>query len=95
MKEAYENSIAVIRLPLHDATGATIIETLSMGRTMIASGTKFPFCKIVNNYNDLKNHLENVINDPILNEESSKFVHETYNNSEFADDLIKICKDVI
>ena len=95
MKEIYENSIAVIRLPVHDATGATIIETLSMGRTMIASATKFPFCKIVNNYEDLKNHLENVIANPILDEDASKYVHETYNNGQLADEFINICKKLV
>lgn len=95
LKECYENSIAVIRLPLHDATGATIIETLSMGRTMIASGTNFPFCKIVNNFDDLKNHVKDVLNNPTLNAESSQYVHDVYNNSKFADDLIKICKNII
>ena len=95
MKKIYENSIAVIRLPLHDATGATIIETLSMGRTMIASATKFPFCKIVNNYEDLKKHLENVIANPILDDDASKYVHATYNNGKLAEELINICKKLV
>lgn len=95
MKDIYQNAIAVVRLPRHDATGATIIETLSMGRTMIASGTQFPFCKIVNNYDEAKYHLQDIITNPILNEDASKFVHEKYNNSKLADDLIKICTELV
>jgi hypothetical protein len=95
MKKIYENSLAVIRLPLHDATGATIIEALSMGRTMISSATQFPFCKIVNNYNELKQFVENTINNPKLNENASKFVHDHYNNSRLTADLIKICLKLI
>jgi len=95
MEGLYHDVIAVIRLPKHDATGATIIETLSMGRTMIASGTNFPFCKIVNKFEDAKNYLEEIIQKPILNKEASEYVHKNYNNSKLADDLIKICKNLI
>jgi len=95
MEALYKDVIAVIRLPRHDATGATIIETLSMGRTMIASATNFPYCKKVYTFQDAKNHLKEIIQKPILNIEASKFVHKNYNNAKLADDLIKICKSLL
>jgi len=95
MKKIYESSLAVIRLPKHDATGATIIETLSMGRVMIASETNFPYCEIINNYDELKQCVEKIIKNPKLNIDGSQYVHENYNNSRLANELIKICTDLI
>ncbi|MBI3622784.1 hypothetical protein HY212_01720 [Candidatus Pacearchaeota archaeon] len=95
MEEIYAQVIAVIRLPIHDATGATIIEALSMGRTVIASATDFPYCKIVKNFEDAKKYLSEVIANPSLNVEGSVYVHKKYNNSKFADALIQIYKNLL
>jgi len=90
MEDIYKQVLAVIRLPIEDTTGATIIETLSMGRTMIASATTFPYCKIVKNYEDLKLHLEGVLKNPTLNIKGSEYVHKIYNNEKLTNELITI-----
>jgi len=95
MEDVYSQVRAVIRLPLHDATGATIIETLSMGRTMIASATDFPHCKIVHNFDDAKKFLREALDNPILNTEGSDYVHKYYDNSKLTDELINICKKLV
>lgn len=95
MEEIYDQVRGVIRLPKHDATGATIIETLSMGRTMIASATNFPHCKIVKTYEDAKKHLKEVIENPTLNMDGAEYVHKNYNNEKFVDSLITIYKKLI
>jgi hypothetical protein len=90
MAEIYEQVVTVIRLPIKDATGVTIIETLSMGREMIASSTTFPFCKIVNSYDDLYKHLLNILKNPTLQNDASEFIHKNYNNKKFVNQLISI-----
>ena len=90
MEEIYKKVLAVIRLPIKDTTGVTIIETLSMGRTMIASATTFPYCKIVKNYQDLKLHLKEVLQNPTLNIKGSEYVHQTYDNEKLTNELIAI-----
>ena len=94
MKKIYEDVISVIRLPKKDTTGSTIIETLSMGRTMLASATNFPFCNVVKNYDDLRNHLVKIIENPVLNKKGSDYVHQNYNNDVLAEQLIKIYRDL-
>lgn len=90
MEDIYKQVLAVIRLPIEDTTGVTIIETLSMGRTMIASATTFPYCKIVKNYEDLKLHLIEVLQNPTLNTKGSEYVHKIYDNDKFTNELITI-----
>lgn len=92
MEELYNKVMAVIRLPLHDATGATIIETLAMGRTMIASATDFPYCKIVKTFDDAKNYVNQIISKPILNKEASDYVHNLYDNDNLTNEIISIYK---
>jgi hypothetical protein len=95
MEEIYDQVRAVIRLPKHDATGATIIETLSMGRTMIASACNFPYCKIVKTYEDAKKYLKEVVENPTLNKEGAEYVHKNYSNEKFVDGLITIYKKLV
>jgi len=94
MEEIYNQVKCVIRLPLHDGTSGTVVETLSMGRSMIAFNTELPYCRIINNYDELKKHLSSVISEAKLNKDASIFIHENYNNSKLADDLISIYKSI-
>ncbi len=95
MHEVYEKSLAVIRLPMHDATGATIIETLSIGRTMIASNTNFPFCEKITNYDELQTCLKHIIENPKSNFDGSEYVHNNYNNSNLAEKLLQLCYNIM
>ena len=90
MEDIYKQVLAVIRLPIEDTTGATIIEALSMGRTMIASATTFPYCKVVKNYEELKLHLKEILQNPTLNTKGSEYVHKIYNNEKFTNELVAI-----
>ena len=95
MENLYSQVKAVIRLPKEDSTGLTIIETLSMGRNMIASGMDFPYCKITNNYEELKNHVKSIINNSILNVDGSEYVHKNYNNTKFSNALIEVYNSLL
>ena len=90
IEQLYSEVKGVIRLPKEDSTGLTIIEVLSMGRTMIASGTDFPFCQIVKSYDELKTSVLNTIMNPILNQEGSKYVHQNYDNKKLVKSLVHI-----
>ncbi len=95
MEEIYSQVMATIRLPRHDGLSNTIMEVLSMGRNMISSPVEFPFCKIVHNYNDAKNHLEEVIKNPSLNLEGSEYVHKKYDNNKFAEEILSIYNNLL
>ena len=95
MEEIYSQVMATIRLPLHDGLSNTIMEVLSMGRNMISSPVEFPFCKIVHNYNDAKNHLEEVIKNPSLNLEGSEYVHKKFDNNKFAEEILSIYNNLL
>ncbi len=95
MEEIYSQVMATIRLPRHDGLSNTIMEVLSMGRNMITSPVEFPFCKIVHNYNDAKNHLEEVIKNPSLNLEGSEYVHKKYDNNKFAEEILSIYNNLL
>ena len=88
IEEIYRQVKAVIRLPLHDGTSGIIISTLSMGRTMIASNTELPYCKIANNFEDLKKHVSETIENSQLNAEASKYVHHHFNNTKLTEEII-------
>ena len=90
MEDVYRKVKGVIRLPLHDGTSGTIIEALSMGREMIASNTWLPHCKMVNNFQDAKKHLENIIMKNSLNKEGSEYAHKNFNIEKLTNELISI-----
>jgi len=94
MEEIYEQVRAVIRLPLHDGLSNTILETLSMGRTMITSPVDLPNCKNVKTFDEAKTYLEEVINNPMLNVEGSEYVHKHYDINRFTNELIGIYEDL-
>ena len=94
MEEIYEQVFAVIRLPIKDATGVTIIETLSMGRIMIASSTDFPYCENITSYEDIKNCVTKIIDTPTIQKEASEFIHKNYDNKKIATKLITIYNDI-
>ena len=90
MEKIYEQVRAVIRLPLHDGLSNTILETLSMGRTMITPPVDLPNCKIAKTFEEAKIHLDQVINNPKLNLEGSEYVHKHYDINKFTNELIGI-----
>lgn len=90
MKEVYSSVKAVIRLPIHDGTSGTLIETLSMGRTMIVSIETVPYCKIANNFEELKGHISAIITNKSLNTEASDYVHMSFYPEKLTKELISI-----
>lgn len=90
MEELYSQVIGVIRLPIHDAIGNTIVEAISMGRNVIASSVKFPFCKTISNYDELKISVKELVENPKLNENGAKFVHEKYDKEKIIKKMIQI-----
>lgn len=95
MQETYSQARGVIRIPLHDGLSNTIIETLSMGRSMIISGADFPFCKKVISYSDLKTHVKNIMSDPcVINIAASEYVHRNYNIDKITSSLISIYREL-
>ncbi len=94
MEEIYSQVMATIRLPIHDGLSNTILEVLSLGRTMITSPVDFPYCKIATNFEEAKGHLQNVIENPSINIEASEFVHKNYNLAKFTDELIEIYDNI-
>jgi len=94
MEKIYEQVRAVIRLPLHDALSNTILETLSMGRTMITPPVDLPNCKIANTFEEAKTHLKEVIINPTLNVKGSEYVHKHYDINRFTNELIGIYEDL-
>jgi len=93
-EEIYKQVRAVVRLPLHDGLSNTILEATSMGRTVIASSVNFSFCKIANNYEEVKKHLHDTLEKPILNVEGSKFVHKNYDCEKITNELISIYNEL-
>ncbi len=89
MKEIYKKIIVVIRISTHDGQPGIIIEALSMGRHFIFS-QEFPFCKKATNFEELKNALKEILDEPKLNMEGSKFVNEEYGIEKIAAGLEKI-----
>ena len=94
MEEIYSKVIAVIRLPLHDGQSATTIESLSIGRTMITTSDNLPYCLIANNFDEVKRHLKEVIENPILNVNGSKYVHKNFDPEKLTNNLITIFEDL-
>ncbi len=90
MEELYAQSKAVIRLPKHDGLSNTILEALSMGRTMITSNSSIPHCNEVTNYEEIKKILADTLEKPVLNNEGSKYVFKNYNLEKIIDELISI-----
>lgn len=90
MEEVYSNVLGVIRLPKHDGLSNTILEATSMGRTVIASSVNFSFCKIATNYEEVKNHIKEIIKNPVLNVDGSKYVHKNYDIEKITSELIAI-----
>ena len=95
MKEIYKQVKVVIRLPIEDGTSGTVIETLSMGRYMIASNTLLPFCELIHNYEDAKNALTRMIEKTTINQEGSTYVRENFSTNNLAKNLIKIYDKLI
>lgn len=90
MAKIYKQVKVVIRLPIEDGTSGTIIETLSMGRYMIASNTLLPHCEIVHNYEEAKNALTRTIEKTKMNEKGSAYVTDKFSSTKLVNDLIKI-----
>jgi glycosyltransferase involved in cell wall biosynthesis len=92
MEKIYESIIGVIRIPKHDGLSNVILEATSMGRTVIASSIQFPFCKIANSYEELVFHLKEIIDNPTLNIEGSRYVHDNFDEEVLLDQLIEMYK---
>lgn len=90
MNKIYEKVRVVIRLPLEDATSGMILEALSMGRYVIASNSVLEHCCLVNSYDELKKAFQNCIDKSAPNHDASKYVHENYDNSRLADNLLEV-----
>lgn len=93
MKEIYQKTIVMIRISTHDGHPSVIREALSMGRHVIYS-EKSPFCKKATNFDELKNALKEILDEPKLNIEGSKFVNEEFSIEKIAAGLEKIYKMV-
>ena len=91
MEELYKKVIAIVRISTHDGLPGTIIEALSMGRQLVYS-QEFPFCKKATTFEELKSVLTEIIDNPTLNEEGSKFVNENYNIEKITNELVEIYK---
>lgn len=95
MEDIYKQVRAIIRLPLHDGLSNTILEALSMGRMVIASETVIPYCKIVQNYDEIKNYLKEILDDSyVINKEASKYIHQKFNNEKILDEIISIYQKI-
>lgn len=94
MEKIYESIIGVIRIPKHDGLSNVILEATSMGRTVIASSVQFPFCKIANSYEELVNHLREIINNPTLNVEGSRYVHDNFDEEILLEQLMKMYESI-
>ena len=92
MKEIYKKITVVVRISTHDGQPGTIIEALSMGRHFIFS-QEFPFCKKATNFGEVKSALQEILDEPKLNIEGSKFVNEEYSIQKIATGLEKIYKN--
>jgi len=91
MEEIYKKIIVVVRISTHDGQPGTIIESLSMGRHFIFS-QEFPFCKKATNYEEVKNALKEILDEPKLNVEGAKFVNDEYSAEKIALGLEEIYK---
>jgi len=90
MEDIYSNVIAVIRLPLHDGQSGMTLEALSIGRTMITTSNDVPYCLIAKNFDEVKIHLKEVLENPILNVNGSKYVHKNFDLDKLSNNLITI-----
>jgi len=94
MEDIYKQVGVVVRLPLHDGLSNTILEATSMGRHVIASSVNFSFCKIASNYQEVKKYLEDLLENPTLNNEGSDFVHKNYNLEKITNELMEIYREL-
>jgi hypothetical protein len=90
MEKIYKQVKVVIRLPIEDGTSGIIIETLSMGRYMIASNTFLPYCEVIHNYEEAKNALKRTIEKTTVNEKGSTHIKKNFSSIKLVNDLIKI-----
>lgn len=93
MESLYKKVIAVVRISEHDGFPGIIVEALSMGRHFIYS-QKFPFCKTATNFEELKIDLDEIIQNPRLNNEGSEYVNKNYSLNRITDGLIKIYNEL-
>ena len=93
MKEIYKKIIVFIRISTHDGHPGTIREALSMGRHVIYS-EEIPFCKKATNYEELKRALKEILDEPKVNIEGSKFVYEKFSIEKIAAGLVEIYKTI-
>ena len=94
MENIYKSVLGMIRITKHDGQPGTIIEALSMGRHYIFS-QDFPYCKKAENFNELKDAIKEILENPTLNEEGAKYVNKEYSVKKIANDIQKIYNEII
>ncbi|MCP4713260.1 MAG: glycosyltransferase family 4 protein [Planctomycetes bacterium] len=94
IEEIYKQSTVFIRIPQHDSVSAMVLEMLARGRYVIYNKT-FPHCSPGQNYQQIKESLDEIIQQDGPNIEGAQYVRENFSLEQQADMLIRVVSDLI
>jgi len=94
MEEEYIKNPIFIRTPKHDGMPFSVIEALSYGRVVFYNH-KVPFVNYFQNFEDLKNQFQKVVDDfeqgkLTINYEAIEYVKKEFNKEKILNNLIKV-----
>lgn len=93
METIYRDTAVLIRLPIHDGLGNSVIEALSMGRYVIYSHD-FPYCERASSFEEVKGKIMHLLQKSSPNQEGSAYVHSTYNKSRILEQLLDVYQHI-
>lgn len=85
----YKKSTVLVRMTKHDGTPRMILEALSHGRHVISS-INFPHCYHADSYEQVKNNIVYLLENPTLNIVGAKYVVKEYNKNKIASEFERI-----
>lgn len=88
MEELYNSTYGVIRLPIHDALGGTVIEAVLRGRYAIWT-FEASYVFTANNYDQLESSIKKISEKTNPNFSGSQYIQEHFNYNKLRDDFIK------
>lgn len=88
MDELYNNTYGVIRLPIHDALGGTVIEAVLRGRYAIWT-FEASYVFTANNYDQLESSIQKISKKTKPNFSGSQYIQEHFNYDKLRDDFKK------
>jgi hypothetical protein len=89
MESLYAQTTVLLRVPQHDGLSLMLLEALAHGRQVIYSN-RFPHCYHARIYDEVKNALLQIKENPTLNYKGVDYVKETFDQEKTIQKLIQI-----